>query len=270
MTRLPRRLPAACACLLLALASGAAVAQADDPFAPFTGTWSGVFTTQENDFWGYEDFACFPGCSRVAYERTVAALNDPANDELPFGAFMGMSGQFATEHLISILTPEGRLIQQANTLENDPKLYCQPYGFVREVMNPLPMQVTREGDILMFTYEEWALLRPVYLDGRQRPEHMTPSMLGHAVGRIEDGALVIETTGVLPDRFSDATQGGYTSQLRGVERYTIRENPRRLEMTLTLEDPVVLAEPFVMTKTWLATPDVELVLDSCSDYPGRF
>lgn len=245
-------------------------AQADDPFAPFLGTWSGVFTTQDNEFWGLEDFTCFPGCSLVAYERTIGIHTDPANDELPFGALMGMSGANATEHLVSILTPVGRQIQQANTLENDPKLYCQPYGFVREAMNPLPMQISRDGDQLLFRYEEWSLLRPVYLDGRERPEHMTPSMLGHSVGRIEAGALVIETTGVLPDRFSDATQGGYTDALTGVERYTVHENPRRLELTLTLEDPVVLTEPYVMTKTWLFTPDVELVQDSCGDYPGKF
>ena len=40
-----------------------AVAQTDDPFAAFLGIWSGVFTTQDHEFWGFEDFTCFPGCS---------------------------------------------------------------------------------------------------------------------------------------------------------------------------------------------------------------
>jgi hypothetical protein len=99
---------------------------------------------------------------------------------------------------------------------------------------------------------------------------MTPTMLGHSVARIEDGALVIETSGVLADRFSDFSQGGYTGALTAVERYTLHEDPRRLELTLTLTDPIVLTEPHVMTKTWLYTPDVELVQDFCSEYPGKF
>jgi hypothetical protein len=246
-----------------------ASAQADDPFAPFLGIWSGVFTTQDSDFWGFEDFTCFPGCSMVGYQRTVEALNDPANDQLPFGAFMGMGGQFANEHLQSVLTPIGRQIQQANTDENDPKLYCQPYGLVRQVTNPLPMQITHEGDILMFTYEEWSLLRPAYTDGRPRPQRMTPTMLGHAVARVEGGELIIETSGVVPDRISDFTQGGYTGALMALERYTVHDDPRRLELELTLTDPIVFTEPYVMTKTWLYTPDVELVQDTCGDYPGR-
>ena len=258
------------ALLLFLVASSPTLAQTSDSFDTFSGTWSGVFTTQDSDFWGLEDFTCFPGCSQVAYERMIGVLSDPANDELPFGALMGMSGTFANEHIDSVLTPAGRQIKEANTFENDPKLYCQPYGFVREVTNPLPMQLSVEGDVLMFRYEEWSLLRPVYLDGRERPQHMTPSMLGHSVARIEDGALVIETHGVLPDRISDSTQAGYSGALRGVERYTVHDNPRRLELVLTLEDPVVFTEPYAMTKTWLHTPDVELVQDSCGDYPGRF
>ena len=251
-------------------ALGPAAAQSEDPFAPFLGTWSGVFTTQDHEFWGYEDFVCFPGCSLAGYEQMIALLTDPANDDLPFGALMGMNGQFASEHLASILTPIGRQIQQANTLENDPKLYCQPYGFVREIMNPLPIRITRDGEHLLIRYEEYSLLRPLYTDGRPRPQYMTPNMLGHSVARIEDDALIVETTGVTPDRFADATQGGYTSALTALERYTVHDNPRRLELIVTLEDPVVLTEPHVMTKTWLYTPDVELVQDSCGDYPGKF
>jgi len=261
---------AAVTAVTVLVAQQPAHSQPDDPYAPFLGIWSGVFTTQENEFWGLEDFTCFPGCSLAAYEQMIALLRDPANDELPFGALMGMNGQFVTEQLVSILTPIGRQIQQANTLENDPKLYCQPYGFVREVMNPLPIEITRDGDNLLIRYEEYSLLRPIYLDGRQRPQYMTPTMLGFSVGRIDGGALIVETTGVVPDRFSDASQGGYTAALTAIERYTVHDNPRRLELTVTLEDPIVLSEPHVMTKTWLYTPDVELVQDSCGDYPGKF
>lgn len=242
----------------------------DDPFAPFLGTWSGVFTTQDHEFWGVEDFSCFVGCGRDGYEYLASLLDDPANDERLVGELMGEASGYAAERFAAILTPLARRIQAANTFENDPKLHCQPYGFVREVTNPLPMQISRLGEHLLFKYEEWSLLRTVFLDGRPRPEYMTPSLLGHSVGRVEDGVLIIETSNVTPDRISDGTQAGYSGELKGVERYTVRNDPRRLELELTLEDPLTLTEPYVVTKTWLATSDVELVQDSCGELPGVF
>src|SRR5690606_32355551 len=41
-----------------AFGCGISAAQTDDPAAPFLGTWSGVFTTTDHEFWKVEDFAC--------------------------------------------------------------------------------------------------------------------------------------------------------------------------------------------------------------------
>jgi hypothetical protein len=68
---------------------------------------------------------------------------------------------------------------------------------------------------------------------------------------------------------SDSSALGHSGELKGVERYTVHDNPRRLELTLTLEDPVTFTKPLVVTKTWLYTPDVEIVQDTCSQQPGK-
>jgi len=247
-----------------------AAAQSGDPLAPFLGTWSGVFTTQDNEFWGVEDFVCFPGCQRDVRDYIVGLLDDPANDETPVGALMGQTAAFAAEHLAEILTPVGKRIQAANNSGNDPKLHCQPYGYVRELTSPLPMIIRRDGENLVFQYEEWSLLRTVYMDGREHPEYLTPRLLGHSVGRLENGTLVIETVGVTPGWFSDYSHAGYSGELTGVERYTIKENPHRLEIEMTVQDPITLTAPYVAVHTWLYTPDVELLKDSCGDLPGKF
>lgn len=254
----------------LTVASQSAAAQSDDALEPFLGTWSGVFTTQQNEYWGVEDFNCFPGCALDGYEYLASLLDDAANDERPVGELMGEASAREAQRFASSLTPLAKQIRQENTFDNDPKLHCQPYGFVREVTNPLPMTMQRLGDHLLFRYEEWSLLRTVFLDGREHPEFQSPTMLGHSVGRVEDGVLIIETARVTPDRISDGTQAGHSGELTGVERYTVHDNPRRLELTLTLEDPVTFTEPYVVTKTWLFTPEVELLQDSCGDLPGIY
>lgn len=255
--------------VLLATSFGAA-GQAANSVEPFLGTWSGVFTTQEHEYWTFADIQCFVGCTQDFYDGLTKLLADPANDALPAMALSGQANAASLAVLDAMLTPVGKQVRAANLPENDPKfLNCQPYGFVREVTNPLPMQITRDGNDLRVRYEEWSLLRPIYMDGRAHPTHNTPSLLGHSVGRVENGALIVETKRVTPDLISDTSQAGHSGELTAVERYTVRQNPHRLELTLTLTDPVTFTKPLVVTKTWLYTPDVEIVQDTCSQQPGK-
>jgi hypothetical protein len=254
----------------LAVLPLAVPAQPADPAEPFLGTWSGVFTTQDNEYWTFADLMCFVGCPLDWYNHLSALLADPANDVQPS---MALSGQASAAWLAAFdatQTPLGRQVRAANKPEDDPKfLNCQPYGFVREVTNPLPMRISRDGEHLLVRYEEWSLLRPIYMDGRLHPLQRTPSLLGHSVGRIENGELVVESAVVTPDLISDESQAGHSAGLTAVERYTVRDDPRRLELTFTLTDPTMFTKPLVITKTWLATPDVELVQDTCNQQPGK-
>lgn len=267
--RAARRVQVA-AILLLGAPLTASAQSSGSSIEPFLGTWSGVFTTQENEYWTAADLACFVGCPLDAYRRLEALLADPANDRLPVMALSGQADAAWLAEFMQSVTPEGRLVHTENTPESDPKFVnCQPYGYVRESTNPLPMQIVRDGEHLLVRYEEWALLRQIYMDGRAHPEHRTPTLLGHSVGRVENGVLVVETTRVTPDRISDGSNLGHSGALRGVERYTVRENPKRLELSLTLEDPTMFTKPLVITKTWVYTPDVELVEDTCFQQPGK-
>jgi len=255
--------------VLLASSFGAS-AQGPDPAAPFLGVWSGVFTTQENEYWTFADIQCFVGCAQDFYDHLSGLLADPNNDSTPAFGLSAQSQAVSLAALDAALTPLGKQVRAANKPENDPKfLNCQPYGFVREVTNPLPMQITRDGDHLLVRYEEWSLLRPIYMDRRAQPTHTTPTLLGHSVGRVENGVLIVETTRMTPDLISDTSQAGHSGDATAVERYTVRDNPHRLELTLTLTDPTMFTKPLVVTKTWLSTPDVELVQDTCSQQPGK-
>lgn len=240
------------------------------PHPDFTGVWSGSITTQDNPYWQVEDMTCFAGCTPSSYAHLAALLDDPANDDTPIAELTG-PGFYGLnrEEFTAKLTPEGLALQEAHTVANDPALACEPYGFVRAATNPLPMRIHEENGHLVMDYEEWNQSRTIYMDGRDHPADGPHTPLGHSTGRYDGDALVVETAQISGDVFlSWLTGGAYSDETTGVERYEIRDDPRRLTLELTVRDLVTLAEPWVFIKTWLSTPDVELVEDSCTDRPG--
>jgi hypothetical protein len=258
--------------LLSSFLMNTAAAQHDT--AAFEGVWSGWLTTQEHPAWQVEDYLCFVGCPKASYDHLTSLLDNPANDERPLNELTGETHEFITAYLRERSTPAGIAMMDGNSEANDTNLDCHPYDFVRAATNPLPIQIVRSGDSLTFNYEEWNRTRTVYLDGRAFPEVLEPSSLGYSVGRVEDGVLIIETRGLVASTYPPITinaAGGHSAQVRGIERYTVMpgETPV-LALELTLEDPGTLTEPYVYYKRWIATPDIELLTDSCSDKPGVF
>lgn len=253
------------------LASGAA-AQHDT--SDFEGVWSGWLTTQEHPAWMVEDYLCFVGCPKASYEHLTSLLDNPANDERPLDELTGETHAFITAYLRQRSTPAGLALMDGNNEANDTNLECHPYDFVRAATNPLPFAISRDGATLILNYEEWNRTRTVYLDGRAFPDVLEPSSLGYSIGRVEDGALVIETRGLVASTYPPITinaAGGHSEQAHAIERYTVTpgETPV-LTLELTLEDPGTLTAPYVYFKRWIATPDIELLTDSCSDKPGVF
>lgn len=261
-------------CAAAGCASFADTLFAQNDSGAFDGVWSGYLTSQHNEWWQVEDYACFVGCPKVAYEHLTALLDDPANDDRPTAELVGQTRSFIDGYLRQRSTPAGLALMAGNSEANDTNIACHPYDFVRAATNPLPLQISREGATLTIRYEEWNRVRSVHMDGREFPATLEPSSLGYSIGRIENGTLVIETRGIAASTYAPITinaAGGHSDQLRGIERYaTTPGDPTVLTLELTLEDPVTLTEPYVYFKQWIATPDIQLLTDSCEDIPGEF
>jgi hypothetical protein len=257
---------------IIALAILPIAGQAQESVSSFTGTWSGSMTTPENEYWRVEDFiSCWAGCPADSFEFLSGLLDDPANDDKTMDELNGQFFGHMRASLASISTPRGLELQQGSTDENNPSITCHDYGFMRQTINPLPMEWTREGDVLHINYEEWNLDRTVFLDGRNFPEPLEHSRLGYSIGRIDGNDLVIETRGITEEIYNPFHGGGaHSDQLVGHERYSLSENGTVLTIEMSLVDPVTLIEPYVFHKQWVATPDLELLEDFCTDIPGEF
>jgi hypothetical protein len=234
-----------------------------------TGVWSGALTTQQHEFWELADLtACALGCTPTARAYFTSLIEDPANDATPAQELSNSTTAFMREELAKKSLPEGVAIQSLSEAI-DPSFRCVPHGLARAAVNPLPMEIRQDGANLTIAYQEGNQSRTIYLDKRTRPAREAPTPLGHSVGRYEGDTLVVETTGVEPNRYYELQSGGgHSAEAKFVERYVLGENPRRLELELTITDPVTLLEPHVLRKAWLATPDVQLVEDRCGDEPA--
>jgi hypothetical protein len=103
--------------------------------------------------------------------------------------------------------------------------------------------------------------RVVHLN-QQHPAAVTPSLMGHSIGRFEGETLVVDTVGFLPHRNGGLfVPSGPDKHL--VERLTLSADRRQLEYAFTLEDPLSLTAPLSYTATWNHRPDLELSGEAC-------
>jgi hypothetical protein len=144
-------------------------------------------------------------------------------------------------------------------------------GFMRQVLNPLPLEITQYDDRLVIRYEAENAVRTVYLDGRAPPPDILPSRLGHSTGRYEGAVLVIETEGILPGEYwPEGGGGGHSEALRTVERYTRSDDGSWLRLEVTFDDTVVLMEPMVYEMVWRFTPDAQILeTGGCEKITGQ-
>ncbi len=136
------------------------------------------------------------------------------------------------------------------TNRDDPVMTCLPLGIPR---HGAPSRIMHsEDDIVMFYrggldggggYSEFRMVR---LDGSEHDEddRYAYSYYGATVGHWEGDTLVLDSIG-----FSDETwlgRGGYfhSTEMRVIERFTRTGNEMVYEVTV--EDPEVLVEPWVM------------------------
>ena len=152
------------------------------------------------------------------------------------------------------------------TNREDPVMTCQPLGVPRQ--GPPRRIVQSERDIIFF-YGQYAdggggygEYRIMPIDGREHdPDDMlTTRYMGYTVGHWEGDTLVLDSVA-----FNDYTwlaRGGFfhSDKMRVVERFT--RSGDEILYEVTVEDPEVLLEPWVMTPRTLRlnpNPDAGLL-----------
>ena len=128
---------------------------------------------------------------------------------------------------------------------DDPVLrQCLPPGTPRIYLQPFPFQMVQAAKEIIMIYEYDHTVRQIFTDGRPHPEDITPTYMGHSIGKWEGDTLVVDTVG-----FNEKIwiMGSYpsTEQLHLTERIS--------RPTLgSLEYEVIIDDPGAYTATWNA------------------
>ncbi len=247
----------------------ALVASADTPRLPdghpdFSGNWN-----SNGMNWRYGNRRCGPtqqeGCSR--------ALNQTMDFEFEAPSRWGPNRP--------LYKPEfWDKVQELDmwTNKDDPVMTCQPLGNPRQ--GP-PRRIVQSANDIIFFYTQYAdggggnnEYRIIPTDGRKHDEKkaIEATYYGYTVGKWEGDTLVLDSIS-----FVDSTwlaRGGFfhSDQMHVIEKLTRQGN--KILYEVTVDDPEVLVEPWVMTPKTLTLstfPDAGLISEraNCEVYETK-
>jgi len=170
----------------------------------------------------------------------------------------GNAGIQPTGHVAAPFTPRGEQMAKANKPGNGSRLVSvnddndplstmgDPTGFPRIVLYELrPFQIVQTSNQVLILYMFEKRWRVIWTDGRALPTNPDPRWYGYSVGRwIDDSTLVVNSVGTDDRTWIDNAGNPHSNSLRVEERYH-RVNQRTMELTVTLDDPVVYTKPWV-------------------------
>jgi hypothetical protein len=129
------------------------------------------------------------------------------------------------------------------TETDDPVISCFPPGVPRIYLHPFPMEIIATDNRILMVFEYDHFIRQIYTDGRDHRTDLAPTWMGDSIGHWEDDTLVVESVNFNDKTWLDRTGVPHSEALRVIER--IRPvGDEHIEIQITMEDPVALAEPW--------------------------
>jgi hypothetical protein len=173
---------------------------------------------------------------------------------------VGATGQEAERAAArSPFTPRGEEMARENRPGNGPRKVLvaeindplstlgDPAGFPRIVTFELrAVQIAQTPNQVLMLYMFEKRYRVIWTDGRALPKDPDPRWYGYSVGRWEDDyTFVVETVGLDDRTWIDNDGDPHSTALRVIERYR-RVNQNTLELTVTIDDPMVYTKPWLV------------------------
>ena len=175
-------------------------------------------------------------------------------------------------HPMPKLTAEGqRIYNEKLQADKDGVAYkddagaCYPPGMPRFLTRVWPIQVIQLPTAIVMIQGFENQVRWIYLDGRKHPDPdvTIPSFNGDSIGHWEGSTLVVETQNLEPGHHWIQSGVPVGEALRIVERWTLTEGGKVLEIQLKMTDPQYWAGDWISTKRYNIRDDRDIFEVHC-------
>ena len=142
---------------------------------------------------------------------------------------------------------------------NDPILQCDPSGFPRILLFPLPFEFAQTPKKIIQFFEREHEYRTIWTDGRQLPADADPGWFGYAIAHWEgDYTLVVESAGYNDKTWLGSTGFPHSEDMRVTERYQ-RVDRDTIVYNVRIDDPKAYTKPIIAPERIMKLrPKVEL------------
>lgn len=159
--------------------------------------------------------------------------------------------------------------EQAQTLldnfdeSQNPMTKCIINGPPRGTLSLAKFQWSRSNEgTIAIDRDLWPQTRIIHLDSDAPAP--APTAFGHAVGWFEDDELHVRTTDFTGEPWGIYSGLDSSSELTLKERYWLSDEGMRLNVEMTITDPVMLTETITVLHQWQKIPDSAIVHAECS------
>lgn len=140
---------------------------------------------------------------------------------------------------------------------------CLPFGHVRAINSPDPIQIMQTPTHLSYLYEQNSWFKVLPIDGRPTKKKV-PTWFGDSIGHWDGDTLVIETSNFNGLTKLDTAGHPHSDQMKLTERLT-RTDAGHLAYQLTIDDPKTYTKPIVSNRTFTLRTDWEILEYSCEE-----
>ena len=154
--------------------------------------------------------------------------------------------------------------RQAGKGQGNPSDRCLPRGIPGVMLaRDRPWKLVQTAGMLVILFDELLHYRQIFTDGRGFPDDFVPTWFGYSVGKWDQDALVVETTGLTDQTWLDNSGHPHSDALRVTERFQ-RRNAGTMDIDITIDDPKAYTKPWTTTVRFERIPGADLGEHVCA------
>jgi hypothetical protein len=140
---------------------------------------------------------------------------------------------------------------------------CLPFGAMRSMNSPDPIQFLQNGPFLALLYEQNTWFKLIPIDGRKHGD-VDPTWFGDSVGHWEGDTLVVHTDHFNGHTRLDTAGHPHSDQMELTERFT-RTDLGHMSYEVMIHDPKTYTEDWGNKRTFTLRTDTQIMEYSCEE-----